>query len=40
VEFDKVRPLRDVISLIRKLKRAGLLPAHAEGRNMTFVRPF
>jgi FkbM family methyltransferase len=38
VEFDKVRPLRDVISLIRRIKRAGLLPAHSEGRNVTFVR--
>jgi FkbM family methyltransferase len=38
VEFDKVRPLRDVISLIRRIKRAGLLPARSEGRNVTFVR--
>ena len=38
VEFDKVRPLRDVISLIRQIKRAGLLPVHSEGRNVTFVR--
>ena len=38
VEFDKVRPLRDVISLIRRIKRAGLLPVHSEGRNVTFVR--
>ena len=38
VEFDKVRPLRDVVSLIRRIKRAGLVPAHSEGRNVTFVR--
>jgi FkbM family methyltransferase len=38
VEFDKVRPLRDVISLIHRLKRAGLMPARAEARNVTFVR--
>ena len=38
VEFDKVRPLRDVTSLIRRLKRAGLGPAHSEGRNVTFAR--
>jgi len=38
VEFDKVRPLRDVISLIRRIKQAGLHPAHSEGRNVTFVR--
>jgi FkbM family methyltransferase len=38
VEFDKVRPLRDVTSLIRRIKRAGLLPARSEGRNVTFVR--
>jgi FkbM family methyltransferase len=38
VEFDKVRPLRDVISLIRRIKRAGLQPARSEGRNVTFVR--
>jgi FkbM family methyltransferase len=38
VEFDKVRPLRDVISLIRRVKRAGLVPARSEGRNVTFVR--
>jgi FkbM family methyltransferase len=38
VEFDQVRPLRDVISLIRLVKRAGLLPARSEGRNVTFVR--
>jgi FkbM family methyltransferase len=37
VEFDKVRPLRDVISLIRRVKRAGLVPARSEGRNVTFV---
>ena len=38
VEFDKVRPLRDVTSLIRRLKRAGLMPARSEERNVTFVR--
>jgi FkbM family methyltransferase len=38
VEFDKVRPLRDVTSLIRRLKGAGLMPAHSEQRNVTFVR--
>jgi FkbM family methyltransferase len=38
VEFDRVRPLRDVVSLIRRVKRAGLLPARSEGRNVTFVR--
>ena len=38
VEFDKVRPLRDVISLIRRIKRAGLQPTRSEGRNLTFVR--
>jgi hypothetical protein len=38
VEFDKVRPLRDVISLIRRVKRVGLRPTHSEGRNVTFVR--
>jgi FkbM family methyltransferase len=38
VEFDKVRPLRDVISLIQRIKRAGLLPTRSEGRNVTFVR--
>jgi FkbM family methyltransferase len=38
VEFDKVRPLRDVISLVRRVKRAGLRPVHSEGRNVTFVR--
>jgi FkbM family methyltransferase len=38
VEFDKVRPLRDVTSLVRRLKLAGLIPAHSEERNVTFVR--
>jgi FkbM family methyltransferase len=38
VEFDKVRPLRDLTSLIRRLRRAGLLPARSEARNVTFVR--
>jgi len=38
VEFDKVRPLRDVISLIRRIKRVGLRPTRSEGRNVTFVR--
>jgi FkbM family methyltransferase len=38
VEFDKVRPLRDVISLIQRIKRAGLLPTRSERRNVTFVR--
>jgi FkbM family methyltransferase len=38
VEFDKVRPMRDVISLIRRVKRAGLVPVRSEGRNVTFVR--
>jgi FkbM family methyltransferase len=38
VEFDQVRPLREVISLIRRVERAGLLPVRSEGRNMTFVR--
>jgi FkbM family methyltransferase len=38
VEFDKVRPLRDVVALIRRVKRAGLLPTRSEGRNVTFVR--
>jgi FkbM family methyltransferase len=38
VEFDKVRPLRAVVSLIRRIKRTGLEPAHAEGLNVTFVR--
>lgn len=38
VEFDKVRPLREVISLIRRVKRAGFVPARSEGRNVTFVR--
>lgn len=38
VEFDKVRPLRDVTSLIRRLKRAGLMPTHSEERNVTFIR--
>ena len=39
VEFDKVRPLHDVTSLIRRLERAGLTPTHSEGRNVTFIRP-
>jgi FkbM family methyltransferase len=38
VEFDKVRPLRDVVSLIRRIKGAGLEPMRSEGRNVTFVR--
>jgi FkbM family methyltransferase len=38
VEFDKIRPLRDVISLIRRIKAAGWRPTHSEGRNVTFVR--
>lgn len=38
VEFDKVRPLREVISLIQRIKRAGLLPTRSERRNVTFVR--
>jgi FkbM family methyltransferase len=38
VEFDKVRPLREVTSLIRRLKQAGLIPTRSEGRNVTFVR--
>jgi FkbM family methyltransferase len=38
VEFDKVRPLRDVLSLIQRIKRAGLEPTRSEGRNVTFVR--
>jgi FkbM family methyltransferase len=37
-EFDKVRPLRDVVSLVRRLKQAGLQPVRSEGRNVTFVR--
>lgn len=38
VEFDKVRPLRDVIVLIRRMRRMGLQPTRSEGRNVTFVR--
>jgi len=38
VEFDKVRPLRNVVSLIRRIRRAGLVPVRSEGRNVTFVR--
>ena len=39
VEFDKVRPLRNVISLVRQLRRAGLMPVRSEGKNVTFVAP-
>jgi len=38
VEFDKVRPLREVTSLIRRLRSAGLMPVRSEERNVTFVR--
>jgi len=38
VEFDAVRPLRNVISLFRQVRRAGLQPVRSEGRNVTFVR--
>jgi FkbM family methyltransferase len=38
VEFDKIRPLRDVISLIRKITATGLRPVRSEGRNLTFAR--
>jgi FkbM family methyltransferase len=38
VEFDKVRPLRDVIVLVRRMRRMGLQPARSEGLNVTFVR--
>lgn len=38
VEFDKVRPFREVRALIRRVEQAGLLPVHAEARNVTFVR--
>jgi len=38
VEFDQVRPLRHVTSLVRRLRGAGLMPARAEARNVTFVR--
>jgi FkbM family methyltransferase len=37
VEFDKLRPLRDVFVLIRRMRQMGLKPTCSEGRNLTFV---